>query len=117
MLQTVKSSTVNPGRIKSRSGFQTPLAYSPEAIRVRGKEYVFNYPLTCILEKEKNYYVITHALLDLIGTGLTPEYAEVNFNEEFDYLYSRLNSLEDSRLGKRLSCVKSELSQLVKEIR
>ncbi|MFV5702661.1 hypothetical protein ACM55F_12390 [Flavobacterium sp. XS2P12] len=92
------------------------LSYSPEVINVNNKQYILNFPLRCLFEKEEDYYVINNELIDIIGTGITQDDAEQNFNEEFDYLYSKLNSLEDTELNKRLLRVKNVLNSFVKEV-
>jgi hypothetical protein len=92
------------------------LSYSPEIIRVRNKEYVLRYPLRCLFEKEEGYYVINNEQLEIIGSGRSRDDAEVNFNEEFDYLYTRLNSLNDTELNKRLLRIKYTLNDFVKEV-
>lgn len=92
------------------------LSYSPEVINIKNKQYILNYPLRCLFEKEDDYYVINNEQLDIIGTGLTQDEAEQNFNEEFDYLYTRLNSLDNNSLNNRLSRVKSVLNSFVKEV-
>jgi hypothetical protein len=91
------------------------LSYSPEIINAGNKRYILRYPLRCLLEKEDDYYVIHNEQLDIIGSGLSREDAETNFNEEFDYLYTRLNSLEDNQLNKRLLRIKYTLNNFVKE--
>ena len=83
---------------------------------VNNKQYVLNYPLRCLFEKEDNYYVINNEQLDIIGTGMIPEDAEINFNEEFDFLYNRLNTLEDSNLSNRLIRIKGIINNIVKEV-
>ena len=92
------------------------LSYSPEIINVNQKQYIFSFPLRCLFAKEEGYYVINNEQLDLIGTGETQDEAEQNFNEEFDYLYNRLNSLKDIQLNKRLLRIKSVLNSFVKEV-
>lgn len=92
------------------------LSYSPEVININKKQYILNFPLRCLFEKEEDYYVINNEQLDIIGTGLTKDEAEHNFNEEFDYLYNRLNSLEDNQLNKRLLRVKQVLNSFVKQV-
>ncbi|MGF1638018.1 MAG: hypothetical protein ACFCUU_13155 [Cyclobacteriaceae bacterium] len=92
------------------------LSYSPEVININEKQYILNFPLRCLFEKEEEYYVINNEQLDIIGTGLTQEDAEKNFNEEFDYLYNRLNSLKDNQLNKRLLRIKSALNSFVKQV-
>jgi hypothetical protein len=93
------------------------LSYSPEIINARGKQYILFYPIRCLFEKEDDYYIIINEQLDIIGTGLSREEAEINFNEEFDYLYARLNSLDDGQIGKKLLRVKRTLNDFVKEVR
>ena len=90
--------------------------YAPARIRVNGKEYIFNYPLQCLLENEDGCFVINSEQLDIIGTGLTQAEAQTNFNEEFDYLYSRLNSLEDEQISGRMLGIKSVLNDFVREV-
>ncbi len=92
------------------------LSYSPEIINVDRKQYILKFPLRCLFEKENDYYVINNEQLDIIGTGKTQDEAEQNFNEEFDYLYNRLNSLKDSQLNKRLLRIKNVLNSFVKEV-
>lgn len=95
---------------------QHSLSYSPEVINVHNKQYILSYPLRCLFEKEEEYYVINHEALGIIGTGMTIEEAEVNFNEEFDFLYNRLNSLKDKELSSNFSQVKTIINHFVKEV-
>ncbi|MGY0406811.1 MAG: hypothetical protein ACWIPJ_00430 [Polaribacter sp.] len=92
------------------------LSYSPEIINVNKKQYILNYPLRSLFEKEDDYYVINNEQLGIIGTGLTQDNAAQNFNEEFDYLFNRLNSLKDKQLNKRLLRIKNVLSSFVKQV-
>ncbi len=95
---------------------QHSLSYSPEVINVNKKQYILNFPLRCLFAKEDDFYIINNEQLDLIGTGETQDEAEQNFNEEFDYLYNRLNSLKDSQLNKRLLRIKGVLNSFVKQV-
>lgn len=92
------------------------LSYSPEVININKKQYILRFPLRCLFAKEDDYYVINNEQLDIIGTGLTQDDTEQNFNEEFDYLYNRLNSLEDNQLNKRLLRIKHVLNSFVKQV-
>lgn len=92
------------------------LSYSPEVININNKQYIFNFPLRCLFEKEDDYYLIQNELLDIVATGLTQDDAETNFNEEFDFLYNRLNSLNNDKLSKHLSRIKGIINSYVKEI-
>lgn len=95
---------------------QYSLSYSPISINVGDKEYRLNYPLRCLMEKEDGFYVITHEAINLIGTGTSKDEAIVSFNEEFSYLYDRLNSLPDENIGKSLLNAKFILNIYVKEV-
>ena len=92
------------------------LSYSPEVIAVNSKKYILNFPLRCLFEKEDDFFVVTSELLDIIGTGISAEEAEKNFNEEFDFIYQRFTNMPDSRLSKRLKQVKNILGVYVKEV-
>ena len=91
------------------------LSYSPRIIEVKDRQYILNYPLHCSLEKEKDYFVIKNEFLDLIGTGESRDEAKCNFDEEFDCLYPKLNSLTNDKITRRLNLVKSLMNQFVKE--
>lgn len=92
------------------------LSYSPEIININEKQYILKFPLRCLFEKEEDYYLIEHEALDIIGTGLTQEEAENNFNEEFDFLFTRLNQLDDEKLTNRLIGIKVMINSYIKEI-
>lgn len=92
------------------------ISYSPDVININEKQYILNFPLRCLLEKEEGYFVINNEVLGLIGTGQTIEDAEANFNEEFDFLYSRLNTLNEEQLSKRLLIIKQFINHYVKEV-
>ena len=55
-------------------------------------------------------------MIDITATGMTIDEVEQNFNEEFDYLYTRLNELDDSKLSKRLQNVKLAINLFIKEV-
>ncbi|MEQ9099049.1 MAG: hypothetical protein RIF36_28125 [Imperialibacter sp.] len=94
----------------------TTLSYSPDVIVHNDTSYILNFPLRCSLEKEDDYYLIQSELLDIVGTGETEDDAELNFAEEFSFIYKRYNELEDSKLSGRITQIKSILNYLVKEV-
>lgn len=96
---------------------KTSVSYSPDVIKVGSKQYILNYPLRCSLEQEDDYFVIQYELLDLIGTGLTEDEAENSFNEEFDFLYSKLSKMPDKKLSKHLQRVKHVFLEIVKSVK
>jgi hypothetical protein len=93
------------------------LSYSPEIINVNNKQYILHHPLRCLFEKIENYYLIENEILDLIGTGETQDEAEINFNEEFDFLYQRLNNLNDNELSEKFVRIKNFINSFVKEVK
>ena len=91
------------------------IAYSPEIINVNEKQYILNFPLHCSFNKEDDYYVIKNELIDITATGLTVEEVELDFNEEFDFLFTRLNELDNTKLSKRMQNIKLAINLFVKE--
>jgi hypothetical protein len=96
---------------------KTSVSFSPEVINVAKKQYILNFPLRCSFEQEDDYFVIQYELLDLIGTGLTEDEAESNFNEEFDFLYTKLTSMSDKKMSKHLQRVKQIFQELVQTVK
>lgn len=116
-IKVIKSKGKTRNKIQDiLSNSKHSLSYSPELILVNGKEYLLQYPLRCLFEKEDDYYIINNEQLDIIGTGMSQDEAELNFNEEFDYLYTRLNSLNDDQLNGRLLRIKGVLNSFVKQL-
>lgn len=92
------------------------LAYCLDEININNRKYIFHYSLVSIFEKEDGYYVVRNNQLDLIGTGESEIDAQHSFIEEFDYLFNKLNSLDDSKISKHLLRVKYILNDIVKEV-
>lgn len=95
---------------------QHSISYSPEIINVNDKQYILTAPLRCLFEKEDDFYLINNEILEIIGTGETPDEAEINFNEEFDFLFTRLNTLDDSELSSNFIRIKTVLNYYIKEV-
>lgn len=92
------------------------LQYAPTEIFTNEIRYKLRFPLRCLFEKEDDYYVIHSEVLGIGGTGSTEKEAENFFSEEFDFLYNKLNSLEDKKLTKYNQFIKTYLNQLVEKI-
>lgn len=92
------------------------LNYAPDVIVVQDKKYILKFPIRCFFEKEDNYYIIQSEMLDIIGTGKTPDDAESNFSQEFDFIYKRYNELPDEKLSDHLRLVKTIMNQIVDTI-
>jgi hypothetical protein len=92
------------------------IAYSPGIINVNDKQYILNFPLHCSFVKEDDFYVIKNELIDITATGVTNEEVQTNFNEEFDFLFTRLNELDNNKLSKRMQDIKIAINLFVKEV-
>ena len=102
--------------INSYSNKNYSLEYAPVLIVFENIKYILKYPLRCLFEKEDEYYVIQSEILDLIGTGLTVDEAELSFSEEFNYIFNKLNSLNDNQLTEHNKRIKLILNSYIKEI-
>jgi hypothetical protein len=92
------------------------MSYAPTKIDINGKQYILNFPLRCLFEKEDDYFVVQSEMLDIVGTGETKEAAELSFKQEFDYIYTQYNKLENNQLSERLLNIKYIMNNIVKQI-
>jgi hypothetical protein len=111
-----KGSKIKVKVLEEYTDTQASFSFAPEIINTQTATYELIGPLRCLLEKEDDYYVLTNELLDIVGTGLTTEETEKSFADEFDFIYQRYNSLDDSKLTKRLVSVKMLLKAIVKHV-
>lgn len=102
--------------INTYSGKKFSLEYAPEVIVAETKKYIMKYPLRCLFAKEDDYFIIQSEMLGIIGTGLSEDEAEKSFAEEFDYMYSRLNSLNTKSLTNHNQLIKNIITQIVEKI-
>ena len=115
--RTIKDGIVERSRVvEYYQPNEAILSHSPEIINLPDKQYILSSPLLCKFEKEDDYYIIKNEMIDIIGTGLTIDDAEANFNEEFDYIYKRYNSLPNKKLSDRLIKIKKILNLIVEKI-
>ena len=111
---TVKNGIKNTKTLEEYSDKRASLSYAPSIVVYENTIYELTSPLRCLLEKEEDYYVITCELLDIVGCGPTIDEAEINFSQEFDYIYNRYNDLDNTKLTKRLSTIKIIINIIVK---
>jgi hypothetical protein len=107
---------IKKAKVEQLYGKNSEVGYSPKEITSSKKSYVLHSPLSSRQYMEDKYYVIENDLMDLYATGETIDEAEINFNEEFDHKYQRLNELKDNELSERLIRAKTYLNLIVKEI-
>ena len=92
------------------------ISYAPKVIMVNNRKYIFNYPIMSLFQKETDHFIIKNELLDIYAVGKTENEVETDFNEEFDYLFQRLNSLKENEISTRLNTVKIFINHYVKEV-
>lgn len=107
---------IKKAKVEQLYGKNSEVGYSPREITSSKNSYVLHSPLSSRQYMEDKYYVIENDLMDLYATGETIDEAEINFNEEFDHKYQRLNELKDNELSERLIRAKTYLNLIVKEI-
>ncbi|GAA3922740.1 hypothetical protein GO495_02225 [Chitinophaga oryziterrae] len=95
---------------------EASLSFAPDIINVPGRQYILDFPLRSSLSKEDGHFIIECEMLDIVATGQTEEEAENIFNQEFDYIYTRYNSLPENQLSVRLLKVKKFINLLVKQV-
>jgi len=116
LIETIKELLTPQKQNKNIRASKHALSYAPELIEINNRKYTLNYPLRCLFEKEEDHFVIKNELLDIYAVGKTGDEAEKDFNEEFDYLYQRLNSLPDENLSDRFTSIKRFINYYVKDI-
>lgn len=102
--------------IDTYSGKNYSLEFAPEVIVTDNRKYFLKFPLRCLFEKEDDYYIIQSEMLGIIGTGRTEDEAEQSFSVEFDYLYTRLTTLQPKQLTKQNQLVRDIINQLVEKV-
>ena len=70
----------------------------------------------CLLEKDEDIITIKNNFLDITAYGKTEEEAELDFNQDFDYLYCKLIDSKEENLSKRYNRIKLIIKSLVKEV-
>lgn len=98
------------------SGKKYSLEYATDIIVSDTRNYMLKYPLRCLFEKEDDYFIIQSEMLGIIGTGLTEDDAENSFAEEFDFIYNRLNTLDDNSLTNHNRLIRIIITQIIDRI-
>ena len=113
---TTKGDIIKKKIINSYSKKNYALEYAPDLIVFEITSYQLKYPLRCLFEMEDDYFVIQSEILDIIGTGLTEDEAEISFAEEFNFLFDKLNSLDNSQLTEHNQLIKLNLNNLIEKV-
>lgn len=88
--------------------------FDPEIINCKKHQYKLNSPLRSSLTEIEGSFIIENELLGIYSFGKTIDEAEEMFSEEFDYIYTRYNQLEESKLSDEVKFLKTYLNQIVK---
>lgn len=111
--ETQRGEKTNSKIIKKFPDPYYSIGYAPDKIIIDDMTYNLRYPLRTSFKKEDDYFVIQSEVYDIIGTGLTEVEAEKSFAEEFDYIYQKLNSLNDNQLTEHNKLIKININHLV----
>lgn len=87
--------------------------FEPEIINCKDYQYELRYPLRSKISELDDKIIIEHELLGIYAYGDDIDEAEEMFADEFDYLYTRYNELDNSKLGEDVLFVKGFLNQIV----
>ena len=92
------------------------IEYAPDKIISGTIVYNLRYPLRSSFKNEGGFFIIQSEMLDIIGTGLTEKEAEESFAEEFDYIYQKLNQLEEDQLTEHNKLIKININHIVLKV-
>ena len=92
------------------------VGFAPEIIFFNNKTYELKYPLLCTMDTEEGRVIIENKMLGIYASGETADEAEEEFNEEFDYLFTRYNELTNNELSEDVIAIKTSLNHIVKNI-
>ena len=88
--------------------------FDPEIINCKDYQYILKSPLRSSFAEIEGNFVIENELLGIYAYGENIDEAEMMFATEFDYIYTRYNELEESKLSEEVKFIKSYLNQIVK---
>lgn len=125
--KTTSNKTVQLARVEISEGKSKPkvlnlfdkkynqIQFAPEVIIHNDKIYDLKFPLLSSMDTIDNITKIENLMLGIYAIGNTPDEAEAMFAEEFDYIYSRYNELDDDKLTADVQSIKSFINFIVKK--
>jgi hypothetical protein len=117
MLQILENSSMGEkGRKKILQTYDEKVkaTFDPEVINCQDYQYILKSPLRSSITEMDDKFVIENELLGIYSYGDTLDEAEEMFAQEFDYIYTRYNELDESKLSDEVKFLKSYLNQIVK---
>ncbi|MFA7380592.1 MAG: hypothetical protein WC150_09035 [Bacteroidia bacterium] len=86
-----------------------------ESVLFGDKTYSFKHPLYCDLIHEDDSYGLENKQIGIFAFGKTEQEARESFAEEFDYIYTRYNSLSTDKLSDDVRYIRDYLNLIVKK--
>lgn len=111
-LVEIKEGKVNPKILELFAEIKNPV-FTFDKIEFDSTTYNIRYPIYCELIHEEDLYSLENKQLGIYAFGKTVEEAQGNFSEEFDYIFTRYNSLSDDELTKDVVTIKQFLNLIV----
>ena len=108
----IKGKTARPKVLELFEEVKNPI-YTFNSFSVSGKEYSFKFPIYCELLHEEGTYSFENKELGIYAHGKTIDEAQKNFFEDFDYIFTRYNSLPGSKLTNDVAAIKKFLNLIV----
>ncbi len=109
----IKGKTTKPKVLELFEEVKNPI-YSFNLISFGDKTYSLKYPIYCELIHEDKAYALENKELGIYSSGKNIEEAQKSFFEEFDYIFTRYNSLPNSQLTDDVIAIKQLLNFFVK---
>ncbi|HSH65814.1 MAG TPA: hypothetical protein VLB84_08455 [Bacteroidia bacterium] len=116
-VEVIEGKTGKPKVLELYDKKYSQVGFAPEMIFVKNKTYELRYPLLCTMDTEDGRVVIENKMLGIYASGDTSDEAEEEFNEEFDYLFTRYNELNDAALTDDVIAIKTSLNHIVKNVK
>ncbi|MBU2912714.1 hypothetical protein [Reichenbachiella agariperforans] len=108
----IKGNRAKPKVLELFEEIKNPV-YQFNTVEFNGTKYELRFPISCELTHEDEAYVLDNKGLGILSFGKTIDEVQKAFFEEFDYIYSRYNSLPDSDLSSEVIAIKNYLNLIV----
>jgi len=109
----IKGKTAKPKVLELFDEVKNPI-YSFNLISFGNNNYTLRFPIYCELIHEDKTYSMENKEFGIYASGKNIEEAQKNFFEEFDYVFTRYNSLPDDQLTDDVLAIKKLLNFVVK---
>ena len=111
-LVEIKEGKAKPKILELFAEIKNPV-FTFAKIEFENTHYKLRYPIYCELIHEEDSYSLENKQLGIYAFGKTVDEAQSNFAEEFDYIFTRYNSLSDDELTQDVLTIKQFLNLIV----